>query len=48
MLNSQKYLEYFNERSTRDDGYGEDYYGVAGVDDQANANWQDGCAPSAR
>jgi TonB-linked SusC/RagA family outer membrane protein len=46
LLNSQQYLEYFNE-SAVNDGYGADYYGVAGVDDQANADWQDGVLRSA-
>ncbi|HKT61541.1 MAG TPA: TonB-dependent receptor [Gemmatimonadales bacterium] len=46
LLNSQQYLEYFNE-SALNDGYGENYYGVPGVDDQANANWQDGVLRSA-
>jgi TonB-linked SusC/RagA family outer membrane protein len=46
LLNSQQYLEFFNE-SAVNDGYGEDYYGVAGVNDLANANWQDGVLRSA-
>jgi TonB-linked SusC/RagA family outer membrane protein len=46
LLNSQQYLEFFNE-SAVNDGYGEDYYGVAGVDDQANADWQNGVLRSA-
>jgi TonB-linked SusC/RagA family outer membrane protein len=46
LLNSRQYLEYFNE-SAVNDGYGADYYGVAGVDDLANTNWQDGVLRSA-
>jgi TonB-linked SusC/RagA family outer membrane protein len=46
LLNSQQYLEYFNE-SAVNDGYGDNYYGVPGVDDQANADWQDGVLRSA-
>ena len=40
LLNSQQYLEYFNE-AAENDGYGADYFGVAGVDDQVNTDWQD-------
>ena len=43
LLNSQQYLQFFNE-SAVNDGYGADYYGVAGVDDQANTDWQTGAA----
>ena len=46
LLNSQQYLEFFNE-SAVNDGYGEDYYGVAGVDDLAATDWQDGILRSA-
>jgi TonB-linked SusC/RagA family outer membrane protein len=46
LLNSRQYLEYFNEGAVND-GYGQDYYGVAGVDDLANADWQDGVLRSA-
>ncbi len=40
LLNSAQYLEYFNE-AAENDGYGSDYFGVAGVDDQINTDWQD-------
>ena len=47
LLNSQQYLEYFRE-SAANDGYDPDEtYGVPGVDDQANADWQDGVLRSA-
>lgn len=40
LLSSAQYLEYFNE-AAENDGYGADYFGVAGVDDQVNTDWQD-------
>ncbi len=40
LLNATEYLEFFNESATND-GYEEDYYGVIGVDDQVNTDWQD-------
>jgi TonB-linked SusC/RagA family outer membrane protein len=40
LLSSAEYLEYFNE-AAENDGYGADYFGVAGVDDQVNTDWQD-------
>ena len=47
LLNAQQYLEYFRE-SASNDGYDPDEtYGVPGVDDQANADWQDGVLRSA-
>jgi TonB-linked SusC/RagA family outer membrane protein len=46
LLNAQQYLQFFNE-SAVNDGYGEDYYGVPGVDDQANGDWQAGVLRSA-
>ena len=39
LLNSTEYLEYFNESATND-GYSEDYYGVIGVDDAIDTDWQ--------
>jgi TonB-linked SusC/RagA family outer membrane protein len=39
LLNSTQYLEFFNE-SAENDGYGPDFYGVIGVDDQVNTDWQ--------
>jgi TonB-linked SusC/RagA family outer membrane protein len=46
LLNAQQYLEYFNE-SAVNDGYGENFYGVPGVDDQTGGDWQDGVLRSA-
>ncbi|HET8834098.1 MAG TPA: TonB-dependent receptor [Gemmatimonadales bacterium] len=46
LLNAQQYLEYFNE-SAVNDGYGENFYGVAGVDDQTGGDWQNGVLRSA-
>ncbi|HST61022.1 MAG TPA: TonB-dependent receptor [Longimicrobium sp.] len=40
LLNATEYLEFFNESATND-GYEEDYYGVIGVDDRVNTDWQD-------
>lgn len=40
MMNSTQYLTYMNEAAARD-GYGTDYFGVVGVDDAINTNWQD-------
>ena len=40
LLDATEYLEFFNESATND-GYEEDYYGVIGVDDRVNTNWQD-------
>ncbi len=39
LMNSQQYLNFFNEAAAND-GYGADYFGVAGVDDQVNTDWQ--------
>ncbi|MEO8198950.1 MAG: TonB-dependent receptor [Gemmatimonadota bacterium] len=39
LLNSTQYLQFFNE-SAENDGYGADFYGVVGVDDQVNTDWQ--------
>ncbi|HYC32454.1 MAG TPA: SusC/RagA family TonB-linked outer membrane protein, partial [Gemmatimonadales bacterium] len=46
LLNARQYLEFFNE-SAVNDGYGENYYGVPGVDDQVASDWQDGVLRSA-
>ncbi|HYW14058.1 MAG TPA: SusC/RagA family TonB-linked outer membrane protein, partial [Longimicrobium sp.] len=40
LLDATEYLEFFNESATND-GYDEDYYGVIGVDDRVNTDWQD-------
>jgi len=40
LLDATEYLEFFNESATND-GYEEDYYGVVGVDDRVNTDWQD-------
>ena len=41
MLNSTQYLTYMNEAASND-GYGDDYFGVVGVDDKKVAtDWQD-------
>jgi TonB-linked SusC/RagA family outer membrane protein len=40
LMNSKQYLAFFNE-AAENDGYGADYFGVAGVDDQVNTDWQD-------
>jgi TonB-linked SusC/RagA family outer membrane protein len=39
LMNAQQYLEFFNE-SAEMDGYGANFYGVPGVDDQVNTDWQ--------
>ncbi len=39
LLNSSQYLTYMNE-AAENDGYGADYFGVVGVDDTVNTNWQ--------
>ncbi|MEP6573010.1 MAG: TonB-dependent receptor [Gemmatimonadota bacterium] len=39
LLNSPQYLQFFNEAAFND-GYGSNYFGVAGVDDQVNTDWQ--------
>jgi hypothetical protein len=39
LMNSQQYLEFFNE-SAEKDGYGANFYGVPGVDDRVNTDWQ--------
>ena len=46
LLSATEYLEFFNE-SAVNDGYGEDFYGVVGVADSANADWQDAVLRSA-
>jgi TonB-linked SusC/RagA family outer membrane protein len=40
LLNSSQYLTYMNE-AAENDGYGSDYFGVVGVDDTVNTDWQD-------
>lgn len=46
LMNSQQYLAFMNEAS-ENDGYGADYFGVPGVDDRVNTNWQDAVLQSA-
>ena len=40
LLNGTEYLEFFNESATND-GEDADFYGVLGVDDTVNVDWQD-------
>lgn len=40
LMNSPQYLAFMNE-AAENDGYGPDYFGVSGVDDQVNTDWQD-------
>jgi TonB-linked SusC/RagA family outer membrane protein len=46
MLNASQYLTYMNEAAAND-GYGDDYFGVVGVDDTVNTNWQSAVLRSA-
>ena len=46
LMNAQQYLEYMNEAASND-GYGTDYFGVPGVDDQNSTDWQDAVLRSA-
>lgn len=40
VLNATQYLEYMNEAAA-ESGYGDNYFGVVGVDDAVNTDWQD-------
>ena len=40
LLTGTQYMTYMNE-AAENDGYGADYFGVVGVDDTVNTNWQD-------
>ncbi len=40
VLNATQYLEYMNEAAA-ESGYGDDYFGVVGVDDSVDTDWQD-------
>ena len=46
LLNSQEYLEFFNE-SASNDGYGDNYYGELGLADSVSSDWQDAVLRSA-
>ncbi|MEO8637139.1 MAG: TonB-dependent receptor [Gemmatimonadales bacterium] len=46
LMNATQYLTYFNEAAAND-GYGPDYFGVVGVDDQSGSDWQDAVLRSA-
>lgn len=46
LMNAKQYLAYFNE-AAENDGYGPDYFGVVGVDDQHGTDWQDAVLRSA-
>jgi TonB-linked SusC/RagA family outer membrane protein len=46
LLSSREYLEFFNESATND-GYEPNLYGVIGVDDTVNSDWQDAVLRSA-
>jgi TonB-linked SusC/RagA family outer membrane protein len=40
LMNSTEYLTFFNE-GAENDGYGPNYIGTLGIDDQINTDWQD-------